>query len=108
LIKKLLVFYILFYIEAVFSIPPLHSEIHTIEINQDKAVVIFRDGFLYFRDFIGQGSFQIYSIIGNKIYEMDVQNFSQFQFNTSLETGNMYIIRVIIENKSKTFKIIAS
>ena len=108
MIKKLLVFFILLYSKAVFSIPPLQSVVNTIEINQDKAVVIFRDGFLYFKGFIGQGSFQIYSIIGNKIYEMDVQNFSQFQFNTSLEMGNMYIIRVIIENKSKTFKIIAS
>jgi hypothetical protein len=42
------------------------------------------------------------------ISEKDVQNFSQFKINTSLEMGNMYIIRVIIKGKSKTFKIIAS
>ena len=108
MIKKLLVFFILLYSKAIFSIPPRESFNHIIEITQDQTAVIFRDGSLYFKGFIGQGSFQIYSIIGNKISEMDVQNFSQFQINTSLEMGNMYIIRVTIKAKSKTFKIIAS
>jgi hypothetical protein len=108
LIKKLLVFFILLYSEAIFSIPSKESANHTIEVTQDQTAVIFRDGSLYFKGFIGQGSFQIYSIIGNMISEKDVQNFSQFKINTSLEMGNMYIIRVIIKGKSKTFKIIAS
>ena len=108
MIKKLLVFFILLYSDALFSIPSLESDYHKIEISQEKGVVIYRDGNLYFRGFAGQGSFQIYSIIGNKISEMNVQNFSQFQFNTSLETGNMYIIRVVIKGKARTFKIIAS
>ena len=108
MIKKLLVFFILLYSEAIFSIPPESSANYTIEVTQDQTAVIFRDGSLYFKGFIGQGRFQIYSIIGNKISEMDVQNFSQFKINASLEMGNMYIIRVIIKGKSKTFKIIAS
>ena len=108
MIKKLLVFFILLYSDALFSIPSIESDYHRIEMSQEKAVVVFRDGNLYFRGFTGQGSFQIYSIIGNKISEMNVQNFSQFQFNTSLETGNMYIIRVVIKGKARTFKIIAS
>ena len=108
MIKNLLIFFILLYSEAIFSIPPKESANYTIEVTQDQTAVIFRDGSLYFKGFIGQGSFQIYSIIGNMISEKDVQNFSQFKINTSLEMGNMYIIRVIIKGKSKTFKIIAS
>ena len=108
MIKKLLVFFILLYSNALFSISSIESDYHRIEIPQDKAVVIFRNGNLYFKGFTGQGSFQIYSIIGNKISEMNVQNFSQFQFNTSFKMGNMYIIRVVIKGKARTFKIIAS
>lgn len=108
MIKKLLVFFILLYSETLFSIPSIESAKHSIEISQDKAVIVFSDGILYFKGFSGQGSFQIYSIIGNKISEMNVQNFSQFKFNTSFEMGNMYIIRVVIKGKAKTFKIIAS
>ena len=108
MIKKLLVFFILLYSNALFSISSIESDYHRIEISQDKAVVIFRNGNLYFKGFTGQGSFQIYSIIGNKISEINVQNFSQFQFNTSFKMGNMYIIRVVIKGKARTFKIIAS
>jgi hypothetical protein len=108
LIKNLLIFFILLYSESIFPILSKEADIQSIEITQDKTVVIFRDGYLYFKGFNGQGSFQIYSIIGNIISEKDVQNFSQFKINTSLEMGNMYIIRVIIKGKSKTFKIIAS
>ena len=108
MIKKLLVFFILLYSSTLFSIPSKEFVNRSIEIYKDKAVVVFSDGILYFKGFNGQGSFQIYSIIGNKISEMKVQNFSQFQFNTSFEMGNMYIIRVVIKGKAKTFKIIAS
>ena len=108
MINKLLVFFILLYSNALFSISSIESDYHRIEISQEKAVVIFRNGNLYFKGFTGQGSFQIYSIIGNKISEMNVQNFSQFQFNTSFKMGNMYIVRVVIKGKARTFKIIAS
>ena len=108
MIKKLLVFFILLYSNALFSISSIESDYHRIEISQEKSVVIFRNGNLYFKGFTGQGSFQIYSIIGNKISEMNVQNFSQFQFNTSFKMGNMYIIRVVIKGKARTFKIIAT
>ena len=102
-------FFLFYFIQRQYFLFRLKSLlIHTIEVTQDQTAVIFRDGSLYFKGFIGQGSFQIYSIIGNKISEMDVQNFSQFKINTSLEMGNMYIIRVTIKGKSKTFKIIAS
>lgn len=106
--NKLLVFFILLYSETLFSITSTESFSNNIEISQDKAVVLFSDGTLYFKGFIGQGSFQIYSIIGNKISEINVQNFSKFQYNTSFKMGNMYIIRVITKGKAKTFKIIAS
>ena len=106
--NKLLVFFILLYSETLFSITSTESFSNNIEISQDKAVFLFSDVILYFKGFIGQGSFQIYSIIGNKISEINVQNFSQFQYNTSFKMGNMYIIRVITKGKAKTFKIIAS
>ena len=107
MIKKLLVFFILLYSSSLFSITSLEFANRSIEMYQDKGVVVFSDGILYFKGFTGQGSFQIYSIIGNKILEINVQNFHQFQFNSSFKMGNMYIIRVITKGKPKTFKIVA-
>ena len=57
--NKLLVFFILLYSETFFSITSTESFSNNIEISQDKAVVLFSDGTLYFKGFIGQGSFQL-------------------------------------------------
>ena len=108
MIKKLLVFLVLFSSEAIFSASSKLSIDQLIEIAQDKGVVIYRNGHLHFKGFTGQGRVEIFSIIGNKIFENEVLNFSQFQLNILLKKGNMYIVRIIIQDQAKTFKIVAS
>jgi len=56
----------------------------------------------------GSGIVEIYSIIGNKIKEIKVQELNNFKTYLNLESGNMYILRVKINENMYTFKLIAS
>jgi hypothetical protein len=78
------------------------------KLTQDKQNVLYETGSLFFNGFTGNGIIEVYSIIGNKITSERVLDFRQYEYPVSLELGNMYIIRVIIDSKVKTFKIIAS
>ena len=54
-----------------------------------------------------QGKLEIFSIIGNPIYSCDLAQLKGSTIPFDLETNNMYIVRISIGQKSKTFKIIA-
>tara|TARA_B100000989_G_scaffold298156_1_gene286347 strand:- start:139 stop:429 length:291 start_codon:yes stop_codon:yes gene_type:complete len=56
----------------------------------------------------GSGVIEIYSIIGNKIKEIIVQELNNFKTYLNLESGNMYILRVKMSGNIHTFKLIAS
>ena len=56
----------------------------------------------------GSGIIEIYSIIGNKIKEIKVQELYNFKTYLTLESGNMYILRVKMPGNIHTFKLIAS
>ena len=55
----------------------------------------------------GSGIIEIYSIIGNKISEIKVQELYSFKIYLNLESRKMYIIRVKKYENIYTFKIIA-
>ena len=55
----------------------------------------------------GSGIIEVYSIIGNKISEIKVQELYSFKIYLNLESRNMYIIRVKKYENIYTFKIIA-
>ncbi|MDA7699291.1 T9SS type A sorting domain-containing protein, partial [Flavobacteriaceae bacterium] len=84
------------------------SPLITKVVFQDPTVVLHRDGYLYFNGFEGPGQIEIYSIIGNKIFETSTQDLFQFKLISPLESGNMYIIRVNSNGIIKTFKIVSS
>jgi hypothetical protein len=55
----------------------------------------------------GPGVVEIYSIIGNKIKEIKVQELANFKSYLELDSGNMYIIRVTVSNQVHTLKLVA-
>jgi len=75
-------------------------------ISQETKSIFYKSGNLSIKGFAGKGSIQIYSIIGNKITDVKVQNLNQFNLQVDLEKNNMYIIRVLTNNNIKTFKIV--
>jgi hypothetical protein len=109
LIKKLLLFVLLFNVAALQASNISFSKITTIKkATQVEKNVFFNDGVLYLKGFEGPGKIEIYSIIGNKITETQTQGLSSCQFLYPLEQGNMYIIRVISQGEVNTFKVVAS
>ena len=75
---------------------------------QEDKNVFYSNGNIYLKGFQGPGAIEVYSIIGNKITEVNTQDLYSFQFLIELESRNMYIIRVVSSNEVKTFKIVAS
>ena len=109
MIRKLLLFILLttFSIASASHLP--HSNITTFRpLLQTIKNVSYNNGNIYLNGFSGSGSIEIYSIIGNKISEINTKELDNFNFMIQLESRNMYIIRVISQNEVKTFKIITS
>ena len=107
LIRKLLILILLLPSPIALANRPFYTNISTITnlIQTDKNVSYKNDNF-YIYGFIGPGSIEIYSIIGNKIKTIYTQNLADFKFTLQLDSRNMYIVRVITLNEIKTFKII--
>ena len=86
-----------------------NQELYSPNLNsvfQETKSIFYKSGNLSIKGFTGKGSIQIYSIIGNKIKDVKVQNLTQFNLQVDLEKNNMYIIRVLTNNNIKTFKIV--
>lgn len=109
MIKKLLVFTLLFIstFALATALPSPNITTNAI-VTQAQKTVFYSNGSIYFKGFTGPGSVEIYSIIGNKITEVEAQELRDFQFNYALDTGNMYIIRIQTNNKVFTFKVVAA
>ncbi len=75
-------------------------------ILQETKSIFYKLGTLSIKGFTGKGSVQIYSIIGNKISDIKVQNLSEFNLQIDLRKNNMYVIRVFNNSEINTFKII--
>ena len=73
----------------------------------NKPIILYENGFLYINGVKGTGKIEIYTIIGNKILELNVQNLLNSKIPVLLKNRNMYIIRIQIQEKVHTFKIIA-
>ena len=75
---------------------------------QLEKIVFYKNDNIYIKGFNGPGIIEIYSIIGNKIKDIEIQELENFILPYHLNSGNMYIIRVITMKKVETFKIVAS
>ena len=105
--KLLLFLLFIFSYTTVYSINS-NRLIHLNNLTVDTQQVFFKDGQLYLEGFDGKGFINIYSIIGNKIFASEVFNLGlNKKLSIDLKPGNMFIIQVHLNNKIKTFKIIA-
>ena len=107
--KKLLLFIIplSFYIASATKIISPNITIFNIATQEPKNV-FYNNGNLYLKGFKGPGVIEIYSIIGNKITNKNVRELDVFTFTYPLDSGNMYIIRVVTGKEVTTFKVVAS
>tara|TARA_B100001057_G_scaffold326807_1_gene327089 strand:- start:593 stop:922 length:330 start_codon:yes stop_codon:yes gene_type:complete len=108
-LKKKIFFFILLLTTHFASAAVLPSfNITTFNIaTQEQKSVFYNNGNLHITGFKGQGLVEIYSIIGNKITDLRVQQLDGFQIQYPLKKGNMYIIRIQTKVDIITFKVVA-
>jgi len=106
--KKLIFFILLLTIQTASAAISLSFNITTFNTSiQEQKKVFYNNGSLHIKGFTGQGLVEVYSIIGNKITDLKVQQLDSFQFQYPLKHGNMYIIRIHTKVDIVTFKVIA-
>ena len=106
--KKIFFFILLLNIQFASAADLLSSNITTFDTaTQEQKSVFYNNGNLHIKGFKGQGLIEIYSIIGNKITDLRVQQLDGFQIQYPLKQGNMYIIRIQTKVDIITFKVVA-
>ena len=103
-----LFFLVLFLISFTFVKATQTSPLKKYEFFQQIPKAAYYQQNLHIIGLEGSGIIEIYSIIGNKIKEIKVQELNNFKTYLNLESGNMYILRVKINENMYTFKLIAS
>ncbi len=75
---------------------------------EDVINVIYQNNTIIFKGISVNGNLKIYSIIGNKIMDMNIQDFSKVVIPINLDRQNIYIIRIeTTDNRIFTHKIVA-
>ena len=106
--KKIFFFILLLNIQFASAADILAFNITTFKTaTQEEKSVFYNNGNLHIKGFKGQGLIEIYSIIGNKIADLRVQQLDDFQIQYPLKQGNMYIIRLQTKVDIITFKVVA-
>ena len=87
------------------------SIIQNFHTNQNTGVsfnIIYENSTLHINGVNVYGNLKIYSIIGNMIIDLNIQNFSKVVIPVTLEKQNLYIIRIeTADNRIYTHKIVA-
>jgi len=69
----------------------------------------YKSGTLKINGVEGSGLLKVYTIIGNEVLSLNIQDFSALSIPVSLQRQNMYIIRIVtLNNDIYTFKIVAN
>ena len=98
----------LVYLEGVPHQSSQHLNSHAIQNTGDTFNIIYENSTLYIKGLNVYGNLKIYSIIGNMIIDLNIQNFSKVVIPVTLEKQNLYIIRIeTIDNRIYTHKIVA-
>jgi len=107
--RNLLLTLLLLNTATVFATTVIVSNITTKTfVTQVEKKVIFKEGMLYVQGFEGSGEIEVYSLIGNKITSIVIQELNSFQFPLSLKAGNIYIVRVLLASSEVyTYKVVA-
>ena len=79
-----------------------------VNIYQKKITIFYKNNSLNIKGLNGNGNLKVYSIIGNIICDIDLQNLANLSLPIELIRQNMYIIRIQTSNNTIfTHKIIA-
>ena len=79
-----------------------------VNIYQKKITIYYKNNTLNIQGLNGNGNLKVYSIIGNIICDIDLQNLANLSLPIELTRQNMYIIRIqTSENTIFTHKIVA-
>ena len=105
---KNLIFFLIFCLafnslRAVNYTPPI-----TLPLYQEKPTAALKNQQLLLSGLSGPGLLEIYSIIGNKIKEIKIQELGNLKLYLELETKKMYILRISSSTGIHTLKIISS
>ena len=105
MLKKLVVFLFLFsafnLLEAHYNSTPLFSQPFQIKL---KAA--YQNQQLVLTGLSGSGKLEVYSIIGNKIKEINIQELDNLKLYLELDAKKMYVLRITSSTDIYTFKII--
>ena len=98
----------LFFFEGVPHQSSQLLDFNTTQNTDDTFNIIYENSTLFIKGVNVYGNLKIYSIIGNMIIDLNIQNFSKVVIPITLEKQNMYIIRIeTIDNRIYTHKIVA-
>ena len=83
-------------------------DFHTTQNTDETFNIIYENSTLFIKGVNVYGNLKIYSIIGNMIIDLNIQNFSKVIIPLTLEKQNLYIIRIeTADNRIYTHKIVA-
>lgn len=89
-------------------LPPSPFNLQAISNQNDPFHILYQDNTLLIQGTQVSGNLKIYSIIGNIIVDMNIQDFSRVVIPIPLERQSLYIIRIeTTDHKIFTHKIVA-
>jgi hypothetical protein len=91
-----------------YSSPSLSNSVIENSSFDEVVKLFYSNGQIQIDGLTGIGSIHIYSIIGNEIARFNNQPLSDFKKPITLESGNMYIVRIETDRNVKTYKLIAN
>ena len=106
--KHNLLYFIIFYFLSLSFKGQTSLPLKTATNLQTEFQLYLEAGTLYIKGLEGTGKIQIYSIIGNLLHNLDIQQFKNLQLPVQLEEKQMYIIRIESLTFQKTIKIVNS
>ena len=101
--------FLLVFFKASSNLPsPIFNVQRTVKTDEAFVNVIYQNNTLLIKGINVNGNLKVYSIIGNMIMDMNVQDFSNVVIPINLERQNLYIIRIeTTDNRIFTHKIVA-
>ena len=95
-------------LKASTNISSTSSFIQAFQKNEESINIVYQNNTLLINGIYVNGNIKIYSIIGNMIMDIDIQNFSNITIPVNLQRENLYIIRIeTSDNRIFTHKIVA-
>ena len=90
--------------------PPLVSSdlFHFNSIKSEKVTVLYDSNILFIRGLNEFGNVYVYSIIGNPLYSFKNKYLENFSTPINLKHNNLFIVRIELKNRIKTFKILSN